>query len=261
MKFILIALFISSFSHAWTLNNNFGASFKDDKVKVYVDAGTTCAGVSLTADELKGMITPAVDDFWNRVPTSSLELKAAGFSDPITTMNHGRLCSPTDDDCITDGENDPGGLIPAVKDIVIACNDNIDNFGASNVLAVTIPNKFSGKSIVGAVILINDGSTFGTLSKSDQISVIAHEIGHAIGLGHSKETEALMYYRTVDQRKRLGQDDVDGVSYLYPIHGDAYGLCGTVTTTNPPGNPPLFQMGIAFGLLIAIYELFRRRAK
>lgn len=258
MKLILIAFFISSFSHAWTLNNNFGASFKNDKVKVYVDETTVCPTNGLTVDELESLVKPAVDDFWNRVPTSALELKASGFSAATQSINNGRLCSPTDDACIADGTTN-GNLIPAVNDIIIACNDNNSNFGGGNVLAVTIPNKFSGKSIAGAVILINDVSnTFGNLSRSDQISVIAHEIGHAIGLGHSKDDEALMYYRTVDQRSRLGQDDVDGVSFLYPVHGDAYGLCGTVTTTNPPGNPPLFQMGIAFGLMILIYELLRR---
>lgn len=268
MKFLLLSFFITTFSHAYTLNNNFGASFKDNKVKVFVDSGTTCDQNLLTVNDLESMIGPAVDKFWNEVPTSSLKLDSAGFSEAIFTMNEGRLCSPTDDACISAGTTagglDPAkGLIPAVNDIIIGCNDNPLNFGGGNVLAVTVPNKFSGKKIAGAVILINDATnTFGSLSRSDQIAVLAHEIGHAIGLGHSDDKAALMYYRTVNLRKSLGQDDVDGVSYLYPMVLDGMGLlggCGTISDgKNPPKDPPFWQMAITLGFLILAFELLRR---
>lgn len=274
-KLILPLLFVfTSSAYGWTLNNNFGASFKDNNVKVYVDENTVCPTNRLTPDELESLIKPAVDDFWNEVPTSNLRLKASGFSEGIFTMNEGRLCSPTDDDCIAAGEaagsdgTPEDGLIPAVDNIIIACNSNPLNFGGGNVLAVTIPNKFSGKKIKGAVILINDASSsFGNLSRSDQIGVISHEIGHAIGLGHSKDSAALMYYRTVDQRSKLGKDDMKGVSYLYPIKGDLYGLsedgllgsCGTINldNKNPPGNSPFLIMGFTLGGLILLYEIIR----
>jgi hypothetical protein len=275
MKIFIFALLVSSQSYAWTLNNNFAAAFKTNKVKVYVDRDTVCDNNNLTPDQLESLIAPAVEEFWNEVPTSALKLDAAGFSDPVDAINHGRLCSPTDDECIKEGKKDPNGLIPAVKDIVIACNDNALNFGGGNVLAVTIPNNFDGKKIEGALILINNGSdSFGKLSRRDQIGVIAHEIGHAIGLGHSKDTSALMYYRTVNLRKKLGQDDVDGVSFLYPINTDLYGLsdegllggCGTISTDkkNPPGGfPPYLLMVFALGGLISIYEFVNwlKRAK
>lgn len=267
LQLFIFALFFSSASHAWRLNNNFMASFKDNQVKVFVDSGTVCANNQMTPDEIQALIGPAIDRYWNKVPTANLKLISAGFSDPIATINSGRLCSPSDSACITAGEASPEGLIPAVREIIIACNDNPDNFGGGNVLAVTVPNNFSGKDIVGAVIIINEGSTvFGGLSQSDKIGVIAHEIGHALGLGHSKESSALMFYRIVEQRSRLGQDDIDGISFLYPMGGDLYGLsengllggCGTITTDkNPPGNPPFLQMGIALGVMIGIFELIR----
>jgi hypothetical protein len=263
IKLILFLILYSQLSHAWTLNNNFGASFKDNRVKVFFDDISTCNNIKLSSDDVQSMIEPAIEDFWNRVPTSNLILEDAGFSRGIANINEGRLCSPTDDACIAAGDT-----IPAVNEIVIACNGEIANFGSGNVLAVTVPNKFSGKNILGAVILINDHFTsiFGNLSRADQIAVIAHEIGHAIGLGHSEEKSALMYYRTVDLRKRLGQDDIDGVSFLYPMKGDLYGLsedgvlaaCGSVTSgKTPPSNPPFVQMGITLGILIIAFELVR----
>lgn len=267
--FLLLLLPVTSYS--WTLNNNFAASFKKNKVRVYVDAGTVCPNNSITVNDLEALVEPAVDDFWNKVPTSALKLEAAGFSPATQSINTGRLCSPTDDPCITAG-NGAGNLIPAVEEIIIACNNNALNFGGNNVLAVTIPNKFSGKKIVGAIILINDTvspGAFGRLSKSDKIAVISHEIGHAIGLGHSEDAAALMYFRTVNLRKRLGQDDINGVSFLYPMKGDLFGLmgedkggilggCGTISTDkkNPPGGSP-FQMMITLGALVLIFELYR----
>jgi hypothetical protein len=266
--FMMILFFVTQPLMAWTLNNNFTGSFKENRVNVYVDSGTECSNNNISPDELVGLIEPALDDFWNKVPTSNLRLKAAGFSKHIDNINNGRLCSPTDETCINDGIGSPEGLIPAVTDIIIACNSNNVNFGGSNVLAVTIPNKYSGRKIVGALILINEQSTaFGGLSRSDKIGVIAHEIGHAIGLGHSKENASLMYYRTVEQRRRLGQDDIDGVSYLYPMKGDLYGFsenglianCATISTSNtrPPGNPPFMFMGGALLFMILVFEVWR----
>ena len=268
MKFLIIFLLSSSFAQAFTLNNNFGAAFNKNDVKVLIDNNTTCdpAQSGITVYELEEIIKSAVNNFWNKVPTSALRLKPAGFGDAIPNISTGRLCAPTDDNCI---DNAPAGtLIPPVKEIIIACNNEEENFGgpsSDNVLAVTVPNNFKGSKIAGAVILINDTSTvFSRLSDSDKISVIAHEIGHAIGLGHAenKNKEALMYYRTVDLRKNLAQDDIDGVSYLYPVKGDGCGLFSGTITTDSKG-PPFWQMGATLFMMILLTELLRllRRPK
>lgn len=260
MNFLFIILTFSSLVQAYTLNNNFGASFNDNNVKVTVDVQTTCADAGMTVYELQDLIKPSINDFWNRVPTSALRLKAGGFSGPHTNINVGRLCAPTDESCITTGPN----VIAPVTDIVIACNNLAINFSSLNVLAVTIPNNFSGKKIKGAVILINNqpNSAFANLSKKDKIGVLAHEIGHAIGLGHTDETAALMYYRTVNLRKALGEDDMMGVSYLYPMHVDGCGLLGGIgsITSNdgtPPKNPPFWQMGATLALVIMLTEIMK----
>lgn len=260
-KIICFVLLFSSYAQAYTFNNNFESSFKDNNVNVYVDELTTCYNAGITIYELIDLIEPAVDKFWNRVPTSNLRLKAGGASPATTNINTGRLCAPTDEACIAAATTT---VIAPVKDIIIACNDQGLNFGQTNVLAVTIPNNFSGKKIVGAVIILNDmvGSAFKDLSRDDKIGVIAHEIGHAIGLGHTEDSAALMYFRTVNQRKALGADDMRGVSYLYPMQIDGFGLlggCGTIQ--NKDGTPgaklPFWQMGASLAVMILLSELLK----
>lgn len=258
----LLLLYVSA-AEAFTLNNNFGARFKNSKVKVTVANDTVCQQ-GITVYDLESWIKPAVNDFWNEVPTSRLRLIPSGFYDNFpVNINTAILCSPTDTECLNVTASGKE-VIPPVKDIVIACNRELVNFnGSPEVLAVAVPNNFGGKMIKGAVILINDASpAFKSLSEADKISVIAHEIGHAIGLGHPKDQpEALMYYRTVNLRKNLAQDDVDGVTYLYPKQIDACGLFGgfggTINTGKGSGGPSLWQMFMMLGLMVLISELRR----
>lgn len=253
--FIFLSLIFSLNSWAFTLNNNFGAAFKKSRVKVFVAGNSNCPGAGVTNDELQGLVKPAIDRFWNKVPTSSLRLVSSGFSEDITNIVDGKLCAPTDSSCIT-AATAANELIPPVSNIIISCNNNGDNFGnVSGVLAVTIPNSFSAKKIRGSVILIQDGATFGSLSRTDRISVLAHEIGHAIGLGHAEKSDALMYYRTVNLRSSLGQDDIDGVSYLYPVHIDSCGLIGSLKEVGPKGPSMMLMMLSSFGLLVLLFEI------
>ena len=58
---------------------------------------------------------------------------------------------------------------------------------------------------------------------------MAHEIGHALGLGHSEDNEALMWSTNSGVLDRLSQDDIRGISYLYPNKLDGCsGILGTI---------------------------------
>jgi len=258
MKLLLFVLTLSSYSYAFTLNNNFGGSFKSNKVKVQVAGNSSCsAQTGVTIYELQSLVEHAIADYWENIPTTNLRLKNDGFTDTITNMYSGRLCAPTDSTCISTAPS--GTLIPPVNNIVISCNNDPVNFNGANVFAVSIPNNFSGKKITGSVILINDSSTvFSTLNREDKIAVLAHEIGHAIGLGHSKDDAALMYYKQVDMRRNLGQDDIDGVSYLYPKLADACGLFGATINDVTKIPPTLAQMGISFFMMLILAKLFKQ---
>ncbi len=270
MKYLILLLLTISVSHAFTLNNNFGASFKKNKVKVAVAEDSICTGI--TAAEIESLIGPSVNDFWNEVPTSRLRLKPSGFATRILTadINTARLCSPTDSVCIADANTKGQPLLPPVEGIVISCNSTADNYSSGSVIAVTVPNSFSGKKIRGAVILINDSGDFKNLSHSDRIGVIAHEIGHAIGLGHAENSqpEALMYYKTVDLRRSLGDDDIRGVTYLYPVKIDGCGLMDSLVASTVimkkddddnegSGGTPFWQMGIGLSFFVILSEMLR----
>lgn len=236
MKLIILAALLPTLAHAFTLNNSIGARFKQDRVKIRVtDISGNCNGQGTSTDELVSLINPAVKDFWNTVPTSRLQLEDGGYWE--TSDNNfvtGELC--------LSGVACGGTPIPEVTEIVITCNTNTANFpGGSSLLALTLPTVIKGKYIRGSVIAINaTNGSFGNLSRARKIAVISHEIGHAIGLGHSDDSASLMYYTLVPSRSALGEDDFNGVTYLYPMQLDFFGLdsmlgagnCGTVSIIN-----------------------------
>lgn len=212
MKILLLLL--PTLSWGFYLSTNTGAAFKDSHVKVYITSNSTCTQTGYTKEEILNFAVVGAQKFWNDIPSSTLKVSRGGILE--TADNNyltGRLC------LISDSECNSGTAVPGDNDIVIACNGNTtDNFKSSSYLALSAPNNVSGKNIKGSVILVNDSgnSAVSTLSSAEMISLMAHEVGHAVGLGHSEKDEALMYYKNSENRRKLSQDDIDGVSYLYP---------------------------------------------
>jgi hypothetical protein len=62
-------------------------------------------------------------------------------------------------------------------------------------------------------------STTGSLSAIDVQSVVTHEIGHQLGLDHSNDQNATMFYATGNgdtSQRSLAADDLAGLCHLYP---------------------------------------------
>ena len=95
-------------------------------------------------------------------------------------------------------------------------------------------------TITGGEVWLRAYSVFNQLSSVVTESIILHELGHALGLGHSDQAaspndtcrgdeSAAIMRSSVQSRTTLGSDDVDAVRWLY---GDGGKSC------SPPPPPP-----------------------
>lgn len=243
LRHILPLLMLSFSAEAFTLNNSGGASFGYDEVEINVEGSSACLNIGLTNEELLDIAYEGVDDFWNRAPTSRLHLKKGEVislsnkfhTDPMCKA--GTNCTPNPDLVVPSG-------------IVISCNTNNTDFSSSRILGLTLPNHIQNRTILGALVLINDkaGTQFESKTRHEKKTILAHEIGHALGLGHSPIKDSLMYYLHNENRHYLGQDDIDGIAFLYPMEQPKIAACGTVETQNK--NAPLE------GALLTLLGLF-----
>lgn len=82
--------------------------------------------------------------------------------------------------------------------------------------------------IVEANLVIQDGvAPSRDVPEFDFTELIAHELGHTLGLGHSADPLALMYYQMTGLGPLLRADDQMGARWLYPSSGNP----------NPPSPP------------------------
>ena len=222
IKIFFILLLFKNYLFAFTLNNSIEAKFSKDEVKVNV-ASNTCINIGYTNQDILELTKRAINEYWNSVTTSRLRLKQGSIVEKGSAFYTGTLCTGSSSSICE--EINPSLIVD--RDVLIACNDNATDFPInSGILGKTLINNISGQDIKGAIFLINDTYISGTspnpiamalTSDDDMVAFIAHELGHAIGLGHSPVTDSLMYFKTVPKRRYLGWDDVDGVTYLYPM--------------------------------------------
>lgn len=244
-------------ANAFTLSNSLAAAFPGDDVSVNV-ASHSCTNIGISNDQLLGVIKDAVENYWNSVASSRLRLHSGSLTAVSTAFQTDLICN-TGTDCT------PNTALTVSSDILVSCNTNSGNFSSGAVLAVTVPNNISDRNINGALILLNDrsDSQFGSKSHQEQVAILAHEIGHAIGLGHSSVEDSLMYYRSVPTRESLGWDDIDGLTYLYPTEQPFSG-CGQVDMGKPnPQGPLTLVLGLSLGLFLSrrSYKLKAKKTK
>lgn len=201
---------------AWgfTLNYSPNVFFPNSKVTVNISSGS-CGSADITTDDIKNWITAVADDYWNTVSTSSLELKVGsiigtdltGVTD--TTFENGSAFSPIENNTI-----------------LVGCNDMGTNFNVSSGVLAGASIASTGGKVVG-MALINTNADFS--DETQNIAVVAHEIGHALGLGHTSDPVALMYYAVGGKtQERLTMDDRDGITYLYPHEKKVPASCGSI---------------------------------
>jgi hypothetical protein len=92
------------------------------------------------------------------------------------------------------------------------------------VIAKTKAHFVKSGEIVDADIAINSARHDFTVSddpgavRYDLVSVLTHEVGHFLGLDHSDDPEAVMYwqYSQGTVNRQLHQDDIDAICTVYP---------------------------------------------
>jgi len=220
--FLIANLLIGTDANAFTLSL-FGstipaAGWQTNTLSFDIDY-TNCsseAAVNAAVDAAVGL--------WNSIPNSNLTL-ARGSSvitsvSAVTSSSHAAgnptiVCDPNYSTTL--GEPGIQEVSPGVS---------------TNGLA-----QSSGKIIYYAILLNAQSgakANIGSFSASLTAVILAHEIGHVLGLGHSADINALMYYdASAKTTLNLSQDDVDGIVYLYPRNeptsGGAFG-CGTLAS-------------------------------
>ncbi len=246
LRWIILCFFFSvpgwAFSLATSLSLQEGW---DTKILTFNINYTSC---TLSQDTLNTAIDKAIA-LWNSVPTSSLKLTRGG--DSISS--------------VTNAVNRDSPDAP-----VILCDQNLSthfaDLSADAVLAITLPkaNTNTNKIVNGAMILNNENGKKADLSiKSDTILAItiAHEMGHILGLGHTSDDTALMYFSASKKTDvNLSQDDMDGITYLYPrneIGGSKVFGCGSLGSNSHTGNP-YYGIGLLLGLCFIIWITQRK---
>lgn len=241
----LLFLFFPFGLRAWTLNTAGTVRFPSDTVTLNVRSGVACTNAGVTHAQLLDDAFEAVNKYWNQVPSSRLRFVK------------GSVKSGDPYDLVT---------VPGMdeNEIVIGC----EIAGAVNAQgAIAVGGigsvRVAGNLITSSYVTIDSSAntTYDTTSKLEKLSIMAHEIGHAFGLGHS-EDDSLMFYQVQSAREKLGYDDVAAVTYLYPRREEALGFGGSCASIalidsnkGGPGGPGPLLLSLFLGLILGVLSL------
>lgn len=99
-------------------------------------------------------------------------------------------------------------------------HDGLEPFdGPGNVLAhATFPNPFAPRRVL---LRFDEDERWvdSPAQNVDLLTVAIHEIGHTLGLGHSRDQLAVMYAAYSGPRRALAADDIAGIQELYGAGG------------------------------------------
>lgn len=219
---MLFSFLLSSQLYAFTLFGSYSnlTGFKVNDLYVYLN-NNSCP------TSLSSNLTEAIDT-WNRTPMSRLKLHFGGStSTPASDLRLGNFDERVTIACSTqfqiDSQDQSGS-----NGCSGSCLDRV--YARAGVFADN--NQNLSKSYI--VINMNSSAQarFDSLSSQQQQITLAHELGHTLGLGHSEDSEALMY-AYIDNKSELilSRDDQEGMAFLYPY--DRTLGCGNLKNSAP----------------------------
>lgn len=174
---------------------------------------------------------------WNDVPTSDFVFIYGGNTDSTAW-----------------GVNDGQNIImfgPIEDEGVLARNDRWYYVPTGEIVDsdIRVNNNFSWS---------NDGSAWAF----DVQSVVTHELGHSLSLDHVPYVQAIMYptFEIGQIKRNLHQDDINGITYLYPNGAMAVPTGQSWFIYDPVAFPVLnmssdYALPVAFGDLISNLNL------
>ncbi|WP_372654686.1 matrixin family metalloprotease [Halobacteriovorax sp.] len=239
----LLIIFLLPFnSFAFTLTTSPPTKFSANEITVNVSSDS-CASAGMTNSVLLDMVEEAAEEYWNRVTTANIKIiKGSIVSTTLNSMTSiGQAASTT-----------------SPNTIIVGCSTNTTLFpspSSDSTLGVGgIGNYSDGPK---GAFLVNANGNFINQGQSEKTAVIAHELGHALGLGHSSDEVALMYYSVgAKTQERLTMDDKDGLTYLYPNEDKLPASCGAITHNKDRG---LFSLSLIGLMMMALLYLKKKR--
>lgn len=233
----LLSLFVSfafiSHAAAFTLVDSTDSNmtgWEGGDVKIYVNL-TNCPG----SVDVVGLLNDAIA-VWNNVPTSSIKVSYGGTTTGTGSSNPPTLYCTTSFGTAAEHDGVPGAAVAQSPSGPIS----------------------SGYIFLNAT---SGAANIGNLDDTILKVVLAHEIGHLLGLGHSTSKNALMYYdATYKTNLALSQDDIDGMSYLYPsdeLSNKKIAGCGSIKSIPPPSGGNQILLALFFLLPFLVFAKLR----
>ena len=193
--------------------------------------------IDLTWDQFfDGTNNPSVTQYYNSADQPA-GVTATQLTNTQVTWSQGTWTTPlaaTSSFRFTDG-----GPTSRCPSLVKECRGRQSFDGNNDVawLALKDPNTlgvtWTGTSIDEADMALNTNFNWDVNGGDfDVETVLLHENGHALGLGHSADITALMYPSYQGVARSLTADEIDGVSSKYPVPGP---VVLSVTTSSLPG--------------------------
>lgn len=227
----LLVLSCQCFGWTHLSGNTFG--WKQKKLTFYVNT----ANCTLPDSQIFSIVDTALAA-WNGIPSTDLELVRA--STPAT-----------------DGDAElRAGTATQVP--LIVCSTHLADYSQNpNAILAFMPfSQIDSEGYInysGLVLNAEVGSAaeISTLSPSEVELVMGHEMGHVLGLGHSADPDALMYFQLNKNFLLITQDDIDGITQLYPRNEFVAGAFGCSSVHQRKTKVPL-QGLLGLGLFTAL---------